>query len=99
LGYDSRMADAETLKVIAGLLALVDVRKGDQWWEACCRGCYDDAWHREDRYGDAHPTERNRETEAVIRCRCVCHDARRLLRAEAPDMDPHDLIDPIAAIC
>lgn len=54
--------------VIKELLAIVNVRKGDDWGESCCVNCRDDPWHRRDDYEGS-----------VARCGCVCHHAREYL--------------------
>jgi len=64
--------------IIKGLLAIVDLRNGDTWGDACCAACLHNFWHTRDEYGsDMTP------------CTCVCHPARgRLGWAEDDPVAP-----------
>lgn len=80
------MTDRE---MIAELLSLVNVRKGDGWWDPCCASCYDDRWHREGRYGGPGVVTGDAIWKtAVPKCTCVCHAARKMLGLEDVINDP-----------
>lgn len=70
-------------------LALVNMRKGDTWYDPCCDSCYDERWHQEGRYGG--PTVITGEDiwkAAVPKCTCVCHQARALIGQDDVINDP-----------
>lgn len=70
--------------ILRRMLLQINVRKGDDWYDPCCSGCYDHPYHRSDRYGAEPPTNRNRATIAVPLCSCVCHEAREVIGIPDP---------------